>query len=202
MTSPIDKLVHALGKLPGVGERTATRLAFFLLRAPKQIAKDLSEALKELHDKVKLCSVCCNIADKDPCRFCSGGRRDQNLICVVEEPSDVSAIEKTGAFRGVYHVVGEEVDVLDKNKQSPAIKRLLERIAYIQKQLPPEKQKEMEIILATNANVEGDALALYLENIIKPIGARVARLGRGLASGAELEYADKHTLMNAMESRK
>ncbi|OGQ04577.1 MAG: recombination protein RecR [Deltaproteobacteria bacterium RIFCSPLOWO2_01_44_7] len=194
MTSPIDKLVHALGKLPGVGERTATRLAFFLLRAPKQIAKDLSEALKELHDKVKLCSVCCNIADKDPCRFCSGGRRDQNLICVVEEPSDVSAIEKTGAFRGVYHVLHGALSPLDGiGPEDLKVQELLNRL---------KDSHPKEIILATNANVEGDATSLYLARLLKPLGVRITRLASGIPVGGELEYLDASTLSKALEDRR
>ena len=194
MTSPIDKLVHALGKLPGVGERRATRLAFFLLRAPKQIAKDLSEALKELHDKVKLCSVCCNIADKDPCRFCSGGRRDQNLICVVEEPSDVSAIEKTGAFRGVYHVLHGALSPLDGiGPEDLKVQELLNRL---------KDSHPKEIILATNANVEGDATSLYLARLLKPLGVRITRLASGIPVGGELEYLDASTLSKALEDRR
>ena len=207
LSKSIQNLIDQLSKLPGIGPRQATRIAYHILKKPAEDSKALAESIISARKKIRACPVCFLSyepadAQQKTCKICADKKRTKIIICVVEKETDAEAIESSGLFRGVYHVVGEEVDVLDKNKQSPTIKRLLERIAYIQKQLPPEKQKEMEIILATNANVEGDALALYLENIIKPLGARVARLGRGLASGAELEYADKHTLMNAMESRK
>ena len=152
MSSPIEKLVHALGKLPGIGERTATRLAFFLLRAPKTVSQDLSAALRDLHDKVKLCSICCNLTDHDPCRVCVDARREKHLICVVEEPSDVTAIEKTGSFRGGYHVLHGALSPLEGiSPDDLKIPELLKRL---------HDGALREIILATDANVEGDATSL------------------------------------------
>ncbi|MEK7493992.1 MAG: toprim domain-containing protein, partial [Patescibacteria group bacterium] len=133
--------------------------------------------------------------------ICADTKRIKTAICVVERESDIDPIERTGAFKGTYHVVGESVDVLEK-ATPPSINQLLDRIAYIKKQLPQEKQKNMEVVLAMNATVEGDALALYLIKLITPLGVAVHRLGRGLASGAELEYADQQTLINALENRK
>ena len=194
MSSPIDKLIFALGKLPGVGEKTATRLAFYLLKSSHQISKDLSDALKDLHEKVKLCAVCCNIADKDPCRTCADARRDHNLICVVEEPSDVSAIEKTGNFRGVYHVLHGSLSPLEGvGPEDLKVQELLRRLTDSQPK---------EIILATDSNVEGDATSLYLHRLLKPLGMKVTRLAAGIPVGGELEYCDTSTLAKALEERR
>ncbi|MDO8527863.1 MAG: recombination mediator RecR [Deltaproteobacteria bacterium] len=194
MTSPIDKLIYALGKLPGVGERTATRLAFFLLKSSKQISRDLSEALKDLHEKIKLCQVCCNITQENPCRICSDTRREAHLICVVEEPSDVTAVEKTSSFRGRYHVLHGALSPLDGiGPDDLKVKELLERL----KDGGPK-----ELILATNSNVEGDATAFYLSRLFKPLGVRITRLASGIPVGGELEYLDASTLAKALEQRR
>ena len=194
MSSPIEKLVHALGKLPGIGERTATRLAFFLLRAPKTVSQDLSAALRDLHDKVKLCSICCNLTDHDPCRVCVDARREKHLICVVEEPSDVTAIEKTGSFRGGYHVLHGALSPLEGiSPDDLKIPELLKRL---------HDGALREIILATDANVEGDATSLYLHRLLKPLGVKITRLASGIPAGGELEYLDVSTLARALLDRR
>ena len=194
MSRAVDKLIQAFGKLPGVGEKTATRFVFFLLKGSKQTAKDLSEALKELHEKVKLCSICCNIADQEPCRVCSDSRRDGGLICVVEEPSDVSAVEKTGSFRGTYHVLHGALSPLDGiGPDDLKVKELLNRF----KETQPK-----EIILATDADVEGDATSLYLTQLLRPLGVKISRLALGMPVGGELDYLDPSTLAKALEERR
>lgn len=194
MSLAVEKLVQAFARLPGVGEKTAARFVFFLLRAPKQIAKDLGVALKDLHENVKLCSSCCNITDQDPCRICSDPRRDPHLLCVVEEPSDLAAIEKTGSYRGRYHVLHGAISPLDGiDPDDLKIKELLERL---------KDARAKEIILATNANVEGDATSLYLTQLLRPLGLRLSRLSLGLPVGSELEYIDASTLSRALEDRR
>lgn len=194
MSRPVEKLIQAFAKLPGVGEKTATRFVFFLLRTNKEIAKDLGEALRDLHEQVRLCSACCNITDQDPCRICNDPRREEALLCVVEEPSDVSAIEKTGSYRGRYHVLHGAISPLDGiGPDDLKTKELLERL---------KDARAKEIILATNANVEGDATSLYLTQLLKPLGLRLSRLALGLPVGSELEYIDPSTLARALEDRR
>lgn len=194
MSSPIEKLVHALGKLPGIGERTATRLAFFLLRSPKHVSQDLSTALRDLHEKVKLCTVCCNLTDHNPCRICVDDRREKHLICVVEEPSDVTAIEKTGSFRGGYHVLHGALSPLEGiSPDDLKIPELLKRLGA---------NGPQEIILATDSNVEGDATSLYLHRLLKPLGVKITRLASGIPAGGELEYLDVSTLARALQDRR
>lgn len=194
MSNPVDRLIHAFGKLPGVGEKTAARLVFFLLRAPKAAAKELSEALKDLHEKIKLCSLCCNVTNSDPCRICTDPRRDAHLICVVEEPSDVAAIEKTAAYRGLYHVLHGALSPLEGiGPGDLKIQELLRRL---------QDSQAKEIILATNANVEGDATSLYLVRLLRPIGLCLSRLGMGVPVGGQLEYLDPSTLSKALEERR
>lgn len=194
MSSPIEKLVHALGKLPGIGERTATRLAFFLLRAPKPISQNLSEALHNLHDRIKFCSQCCNLTEADPCRVCTDSRREAPLLCVVEEPSDVSAIEKTSSFRGRYHVLHGALSPLEGiGPDDLKVKELLKRL---------ENGTITEVILATDSNVEGDATSLYLHRLLKPLHIKITRLASGIPAGGELEYLDASTLARALQDRR
>lgn len=194
MSNPVDRLIHAFSKLPGVGEKTAARLVFFLLRAPKNISKELSESLKDLHEKMRLCSLCCNVTSADPCRLCNDPRRDPHLICVVEEPSDVAAIEKTAAYRGHYHVLHGALSPLEGiGPNDIKIQALLLRL---------QDSQAKEIILATNANVEGDATSLYLVRLLKPIGLRLTRLASGVPVGGQLEYLDPSTLSKALEERR
>ena len=206
MTPKITQaVIDHLAALPGIGPRQAARIAFHLLKLPKQAVEKFAHDIILLKEKIKVCPVCLagfeeNNAVKT-CAICADAKRTKTTICVVERESDIDPIEKTGVFHGTYHVIGENVDILEK-AISPSITQLLERITYITKQLPPEKQKNMEIVLAMNATVEGDALALYLTKIIAPLGITSHRLGRGLASGAELEYADQQTLINALTNRK
>lgn len=201
----IKAVIDHFADLPGIGPRQAARIAFHLLKLPKQTVERFARDLVIVKEKIKVCPICFagfeEENDAKTCAICADGKRTKTAICVVERESDIDPIEKTGVFKGTYHVIGETVDVLEKTIP-PSVKQLLDRIAYIKKQLPKEMQKNMEIVLAMNATVEGDALALYLERSIRPLGITIHRLGRGLASGAELEYADQQTLINAFENRK
>ncbi len=201
----IQAVIDQLADLPGIGPRQATRIVFHLLKLPQQTVERLARDLTVLKEKIKVCPVCLAGFEEDTtaktCAICADAKRIKTTMCVVERESDIDPIEKTNAYKGTYHVIGENVDVLEKTTP-PSMRRLLDRIAYIKKQLPVEKQKNMEIVLAMNATVEGDALALYLTKLIAPLDVAIHRLGRGLASGAELEYADQQTLINALENRK
>ncbi|MBI1755070.1 recombination protein RecR [Candidatus Azambacteria bacterium] len=202
----IQNAIDRLAKLPGIGPRHATRLVFHMLKMAGKDVDGLAGSITMLKEKIKTCPVCFAIFEilsdeQKTCLICADPKRIKTSMCVIEKEADIEPIEKLGIFKGVYHVVGEHTDTLDKTV-SPAVERLLERVAYIKKQLPQEKQKEMEIILATNATTEGDALASYLEKLLKPLGVTIAHLGRGLASGSELEYADEQTLAYALKNRK
>lgn len=202
----IQNVVDKFAALPGIGPRHAARIALYLLKSPPNEALELSQSIAELNKKIKSCPVCFlsyepSAPEQKVCLFCSDKKRLKSAICVVSKETDVEPIEKTGLFKGVYHVVEEPKDYLGKTT-SPSLKRLLERIAFIKKQLPKNKQKDMEIILAMNATVESDTLAAHLEKLIKPLGVKITRLGRGLATGGELEYADQQTLSSAFENRK
>lgn len=192
--SPIDRLIHEMAKLPGIGERTATRLAFFILREPGEYARALSQALLDVKDKVRLCSECQNLTESDPCGMCSDPKRDKDSICVVEEPSNVLAVERTHAFRGSYHILHGALSPLDGiGPDDIKLAELLRRI---------EKYKVGEIIVATNANVEGEATALYITKLVKPSGIKVTRLASGIPVGGNLEYIDASTLSKAFEERR
>jgi len=192
--TPIDRLVHELAKLPGVGERTAQRLAFFILRQPGEYAQALSTALVDVKEKVRLCSECMNLTQQDPCHLCSDSRRSHDVICVVEDPSDVMAVERTHTFRGRYHILHGALSPLD-NVGPDDIK-----IAELVRRL--EGGEVGEVIIATNANVEGEATALYLSKILKPTGIRITRLASGIPVGGDLEYIDASTLSRALEERR
>jgi len=192
--SPIDKLVHELAKLPGIGERTATRLAFFILRQSPDYASALSKALVDVKEKVRLCSVCMNLTEADPCFFCNDRKRDSELVCVVEDPSDMMAVERSHAFRGRYHILHGALSPLDGiGPDDIKIAELIRRL---------EGGEINEVILATNANVEGEATALYLTRLIKPTGIRLTRLASGIPVGGDLEYIDASTLSRAFEERR
>lgn len=202
----IQNVIDRLAKLPGIGPRHAARIVYFLLKTGHTELGEFSDSLKALKEKIKTCPVCfasfeSTNGEQKTCLICADSKRTKTLLCVIEKESDIEPIEKTGLFKGVYHVVGEDIDTLDKTP-SPAAAHLKERVLYIRKQLPLKRQDGMEVILATNATTEGDALAAYLEKMIKPLGVKISRLGRGLASGAELEYADQQTLAHAIENRK
>lgn len=201
----IQAVIDHLTRLPGIGPRQATRIAFFLLKLSPSEVTALSRSLITLKEKIKICPVCFagfeQSTDEKICAICANPKRVKTSICVVERESDIEPIEKTGIFKGTYHVAGESIDILERTTP-PAIAHLLNRITYIRKQLPPERQKSIEVILALNATVEGDAFALYIERLLRPLSVTITRLGKGLASGAELEYADQQTLIHALENRK
>jgi recombination protein RecR len=192
---PIARLIRALAKLPGVGEKTATRLAFHVLRSPDTLARELAQALVEVKDKIRLCSVCMNLTEADPCALCSDARRDPRQVCVVATPPDLYAIERTGGFRGRYHVLHGVLSPLEGI--GPDDLRLRELLARLQ---GPDAVDEL--IVATSPNVEGEATALYLAKVCKPLGVRVTRIASGLAVGGELEYADGVTIARALEARR
>lgn len=193
MNDPIEKLVQELSKLPGIGEKTATRLAYFILKTPADYAKSLASALIEVKEKVKFCSVCANLAEHDPCLVCKDPRRDKSIICVVEDPSDLSAVERAGSYRGQYHVLHGVLSPLDGvGPEDLRIKELLTRLS---------DGVVKEIIIATNPSVEGEATALYLTKTIKPLGIRLTRIASGVPIGGDLEYIDQVTISRAIEAR-
>ncbi|MFH1829653.1 MAG: recombination mediator RecR [Pseudomonadota bacterium] len=192
--TPIDRLVHELAKLPGIGERTAQRLAFFILRQPGEYAQALSSALMDVKEKVRLCSECMNLTENDPCDICSDTRRIPTVICVVEDPSDVMAVERTHSFRGHYHILHGALSPLDG--VGPDDIKIVELVRRL------EGRETEEVIVATNANVEGEATALYLSKILKTSGIKITRLASGIPVGGDLEYIDASTLSRALEERR
>jgi recombination protein RecR len=193
-TDPIGRLIRELSKLPGIGEKTASRLAFHVLRAPPEYARDLAQALVEVKEKIRLCSVCMNLTEHDPCSLCADGRRDAGMVAVVASPPDLYAIERTGGFRGRYHVLHGVLSPLEGiGPDDLRIKELLTRVAA---------GELRELILATSPNVEGEATALYLAKVLRPLGVKVTRIASGLAVGGELEYADGVTISRAFEARR
>ena len=190
---PITRLVEALTKLPGIGEKSASRLAFHILGSPEEYARELAQAILDVKEKIRLCSVCMNITDQDPCRLCQDPGRTDEIVCVVEEPNDLYAIEKTGSFNGKYHVLHGVISPLDGiGPDEIYVKELLER-------LKPGTIRE--VLLATNPVVEGDATALYVKEQIKPFGVKVTRIARGIPVGGDLEYTDGATLTDAIRGR-
>jgi recombination protein RecR len=194
LPDPIVRLVEQLQKLPGIGAKSAQRLAFHILKTPREDAERLCDAVRDVKDRVTYCSVCNNITDADPCAFCTSSSRDQRLICVVEEPQNVSVVEKTREFRGVYHVLMGTLSPLQGvGPDDLKIKSLLARVGT---------DAVDEIILATNPTVEGEATALYLARLLKPLGVRVTRIAMGIPVGSDLEYADEVTMSRAMDGRR
>ena len=192
--SSVSRLIDELKRLPGIGQKTAQRLAFHLLREDREQAMALSEAIREAKEKIRECSVCNNITDVDPCFFCSSATRSRKTICVVEEPPNILAIEKTRQFSGLYHVLGGALAPLrGVGPEQLKIKSLIERL---------KGGTVEEIIIATNPTAEGEATAVYLSKLIKPLGVRVTRIGMGIPVGSDLEYADEVTMMKAMEGRR
>ncbi len=190
----LARLIEQLQRLPGVGPKSAQRLAFHILKTPRDEAERLCEAVRDVKDRVTYCSICQNITDVDPCVYCADEARDHRTICVVEEPQNVNAIEKTRDFKGVYHVLMGALSPLHGiGPDELKIKGLLERVGAGQVD---------EIILATNPNVEGEATALYLARLLKPLGVRVTRIATGIPVGSDLEYADEVTMHKAMEGRR
>ena len=188
----VERAVHELSKLPGVGRKSAQRHVFFLLKAPQEEVEGLARALVELKQKVRHCSVCYNITEADPCHICTSEKRDKSVICVVEEANDIIALEKTGEYKGLYHVLGGVLSPLDGvGPDDLKIKELLSRLSA----------EISEVIIATNPNTEGEATAIYLSKLIKPMGVKLSRIARGIPVGADLEYADELTLARALEGR-
>ncbi|HUI28741.1 MAG TPA: recombination mediator RecR [Candidatus Acidoferrales bacterium] len=188
----LEVLIGELSKLPGIGRKTAQRLALHLLKADNDDANRLANAILEVKRKIRYCSVCWNITEKDPCSICADGNRDHASICVVEDPSDVLAIEKTNEFHGVYHVLGGALSPLEGiGPDQIKTKELLSRL----------NGKINEVILAMNPDVEGEATTIYLANLLKPLGVKVTRIARGVPVGGDLEFADEATLVRALEGR-
>jgi recombination protein RecR len=191
----VTRLIEEFHRLPGVGPKTAQRLTFYLLRAPKEQAQSLAEALVQLKDRIVTCSICANIAEENPCAICRDESRDRSIVCVVEEPLDVLAIERTREYHGLYHVLHGAISPVEGiGPEDLRIQELLNRIQ--------RDSTVKEIVLATNPNLEGEATAMYLERLIKPLGIKLTRLARGLPVGGDLEYADEVTLTRALEGRR
>jgi recombination protein RecR len=197
-SDPIKRLVQCLSRLPGIGEKTATRLAFHLVRAPDSEAQELAKALHEVVDTIRLCSVCLNLTQLDPCETCSDSRRERTLICVVASPSDVVAIDRAGGFRGTYHVLHGLLSPLEGI--GPDDLRLAELVRRLKTDVAGASLIE-EIIVATNASVEGEATAMYIARVLKPLGVRVTRIASGIPVGGELEYTDQATIARALAGR-
>lgn len=189
----VEQLAEHFSQLPGIGKKTAHRLALHVLKMDRPAVDALAAALVAVKEKVRYCTICSNITESDPCAVCASPKRDRSLICVVEEPNDVLAVEKTNEFRGLYHVLGGALSPLDGiGPDDLRIKELLERVGA---------GNLNEVILALNPNVEGEATTLYLSRLIKPLGIRVTRIARGLPVGSDLEFADEATLSRALEGR-
>jgi recombination protein RecR len=194
LAKPIDHLIEALTKLPGIGRKTASRLAFHILRSNPSEAKELARAILDVKEKIRLCSVCFNLTDETLCGICQDERRNRDTLCVVEGPNDLIAIENTGTFHGRYHVLHGALTPLEGiGPEDLKVKELMERL---------HQEKIAEVILATNATVEGGATALYLTELIKPLGLRITRIAYGIPMGGEIEYSDGMTLSKALEGRR
>ena len=190
---PLAKLIEHFRALPGIGTKTAVRLAYHVLDMDAAKAKALAGAILEAKEKIGFCSVCCNLSDRDPCAICSSTKRDQSTICVVEQPQDVAAVERMHDFHGVYHVLHGALSPLEGvGPENLRVKELLARL---------RDGSVNEVIMATNPNVEGEATAMYIARLLKPMGVRVTRIAHGLPVGGDLEYADEVTLAKAMENR-
>jgi len=189
----INRLIEELNKLPGIGPKSAQRLAFYLLRAPREQTSLLADTILTVKQKITLCSTCCNVTDTDPCPICRNDQRDRSMICVVEQPQDILAIEHTGSYHGLYHVLHGAISPtegigINDVRITELTNRLQDGVIH-------------EIILATNTNLEGEQTALYLNQLLSPLGIKVTRLAHGLPFGTELEYADDNTLTRAFEDR-
>ena len=190
---PIRRLVQELSRLPGIGEKTATRLAFHLVRGNRQQVVDLAQALVDVTDKIRLCSVCMNMTENDPCALCSDPRREKDTICVVATPSDLIAIDRGGHFRGRYHVLHGLLSPLEGIGPDDL------RIAELVRRLGSDEVRE--VIIATSPSVDGEATAMYVARVVKPLGIKVSRIATGLPVGGELEYSDQATIARALAAR-
>jgi len=192
--APIAKLIEELSKLPGVGSKTAQRLAFYLLDMPYNEVEQLAGAIVSAKRNIKYCNVCCNITDTETCNICSNPKRDGSTICIVEDAKDVVAMEKTKEFKGLYHVLHGAISPMEGiGPEDIRIKELLLRLG---------EHDIKELILATNPNIEGEATAMYISRLVKPLGVKATRIAHGIPVGGDLEYADEVTLMKALEGRR
>jgi recombination protein RecR len=192
--TPVKNLIDELSRLPGIGPKSAQRLAFHILRAPAEDAQKLAEALIAIKEQIRFCNICFNVTDQEICEYCRDPQRDDSVLCVVEESKDVIAMEKTGEFRGRYHVLQGAISPIDGiGPEDVRAKELLVRL---------QSGKVEEIVVATNPNIEGEATAMYLAKLIKPLGIKVTRIASGLPVGGDLEYADEVTLGKALEGRR
>lgn len=191
---PIQRLIEAFHRLPGIGPKSAQRLAYHVLGASEQEAAQLADSLMEVKRRIRMCSVCVNITESDPCRLCNDIRRDRTMVCVVEQPLDVLAIERSGGFRGQYHVLHGVLNPMDGvGPEDIHVRELILRL---------QAGEIQEVIMATNPSLEGEATAMYIQRLVGPAGVKVTRLARGLPSGADLEYTDDVTLARALEGRR
>jgi recombination protein RecR len=191
---PVAKLIEELSKLPGIGPKTAQRLAFFILNVSNDYAKNLAKSITDAKEKIRYCTICCNLTDIDPCNICRSHHRDKSLLCIVQDPKDVVAFERTGEFKGYFHVLHGAISPMEGIGPSDLkIKELLARL---------QTDEVKEVVLATNPNIEGEATAMYIAHIIKPLGIKVTRIAHGLPVGGDLEYADEVTLAKAFEGRR
>ncbi len=193
-TPALQKLIDELGKLPGVGPKSAQRIAFHLIKIPEQEALSLADAIQQAKQKVRFCETCFNMSDEVICEICSDSQRDSSLVCVVEEPRDIVALERTREYKGLYHVLQGAINPIDGiGPEQLKIRELLERL---------KGNSVVEVILCTNPNIEGEATAMYLAKLIEPLGIQVSRIASGLPVGGDLEYADELTLGRALEGRR
>lgn len=191
--NPINSLIEQLSRLPGIGGKSAQRLAFHIINMPAEQAQTLANAILSAKKEIKYCSVCCNLTDSDPCRVCDNPKRDKSTIMVVEDPRDMAAYEKTGEFKGLYHILHGAISPLrDIGPEDIKIKELLARV----------DESISEIIIATNPTVEGEATAMYISRLLKPMGVKVSRIAHGVPVGSDLEYVDEVTLSRALEGRR
>ena len=191
---PVSKLIEEFSKLPGIGRKTAQRLAFHVLNMNTSDANDLARAIVNAKKNIKYCSICFNLTDKDPCNICTSKKRDESSICVVEDPKDIVAMEKTREYKGLYHVLHGRISPMEGiGPDEIRIKELLNRL---------KDDKVKEVILATNPNIEGEATAMYISKLVKPMGIRTTRIAHGIPVGGDLEYSDEVTLSKALEGRR
>ena len=194
VAEPINQLSRKLAKFPGVGEKTASRLALYILRCSKEEALDLARSIVAVKEKIALCSLCCNLTDQNPCKICKDERREKGVVCVVEEPGDLMALEQSGEFTGGYHVLHGVISPLDGiTPDDLKVKELMERL---------KNGQVREVIIATNPTTNGNATALYLSKLIKPLGLKVTRIAQGIPIGGDIEYTDEVTLKNALAGRR
>ncbi|WP_425446851.1 recombination mediator RecR [Dethiothermospora halolimnae] len=191
---PVAKLIEEFAKLPGIGKKTAQRLAFHILDLNTEEANSLAKSIVEAKKNIKYCSICSNLTDRDPCPICSSKKRDKSVICVVEDPRDIVAMERTREFNGLYHVLHGSISPMDDiGPEDIKIKELLQRI---------NKEEIKEVIIATNPTIEGEATAMYISKLLKPMGIKITRIAHGIPVGGDLEYADEVTLSKALEGRR